>query len=102
MSKHTPGPWRFVGGPQPATWNIETTGDFPRLICTVRESGRYEFVETEQANIRLIAAAPEMVELLGTLETAARRYANGDDVSSTYVCKLADKARALLDRIEGE
>lgn len=71
MSKHTPGPWTWESG-----WYAPCPGD----SCDIRKyngDGSYEWVgtvntqfttiENGEANARLIAAAPEMYELLKTI-----------------------------------
>lgn len=56
MSKHTPGPWvvcaRYV-----------VTPDQDTTICEIPEY-LADYTETDEANARLIAAAPDMLEAL--------------------------------------
>lgn len=75
---HTPGPWEN-------DYCIEVTAG-SRIICSMR----YEYSDGEnQANARLIAAAPEMYKLLLSL---------CDSANNTRRHEIA----ALLARIEGK
>ena len=63
MSKHTPGPWFAVGA------QVETENDSVPDICTcdpqaMRQSHLDWNPKTVQANARLIAAAPDLLEAL--------------------------------------
>ena len=49
----------------------------------------------------LLAAAPELNDVLGLLETAARRYALGDDLDSAYLLRLCERAKITIARAEG-
>lgn len=87
MSKHTPGPWL-------QSYEPDAKG------CVIRAKGGYigqtygGLDDDNAANARLIAAAPEMYELLSTLVLSAR---NGEVDYPAYTA-----AEALLKRIEGE
>ena len=86
MSAHTPSPWSFVQS---------GTGDFP--IWTVRIGTRGLItlpatagMETMDADARLIAAAPELLEAL-------------QDLCDTLgECGMTEKARAAIAKAEGE
>ena len=58
MSKHTPGPWRVVENRVPASLEI-----YARETAIV-ECWRRADVQTEMANARLIAAAPDLLDAL--------------------------------------
>lgn len=87
-AQHTPGPWHTGEGD--CSDQVLYADD--ELIC---ETGG------NHANARLIAAAPEMAEMLALLHTAAHRYADGLDGSPTYLLKITERARALLARLDG-
>ena len=100
MSKHTPGPWIY-------TPNID--GYFE-----ISQSGCYQFyvsltvggleVGEEEANARLIAAAPE---LLGFAEAYIEQFC-GYQITNTLDAKhdatgyLCDIARAAIAKAKGE
>ena len=79
MSKHTPGPWKAVYGTSRKLW-VRDSGGF---LCFMTEPFRYpnqdgryaiEILEME-ANARLIAAAPDLLEALKDARFAL--YGNG-------------------------
>ena len=66
-AKHTPGPWSWcaVGWEEPSgAFDIEaTTADGRHVIIASRYDWQHR-VEESEANARLIAAAPELLEAL--------------------------------------
>ena len=76
MSAHTPGPWRITDRYGVLTYQVGIDG---RTVCTVwpRQQGhRPSVVDTEpwpegEANARLIAAAPDLLESLRELAELA-------------------------------
>lgn len=78
MSGHTPGPWQLDG--------------FGRIECRYFGNKIAELINhnelTFEANARLIAAAPELLEII-------TEFASGEAVS-------LDRTLALLARIEGK
>jgi len=84
MSRHTPGPWVAKGN---NIWaGDECIGD------VWSHDGQWS---TRDANARLIAAAPEMLE---ALKLIAR---GGDDVQSFSGTNCAEIARAVIAKAEG-
>lgn len=83
MSQHTPGPWRTTDR---YIWATSTL-----LARVYKQEGQGE------ANARLIAAAPEMLALLGGFLSYSRETC-ADDVLEG----LQDDAHALLTTIEGQ
>ena len=92
-------------------WTADDMGEYvfahgyDMMICQMRGWGYlkaqglsdYEAIEVQKANARLIAAAPEMFELL--------KVCAKTETPSTYIqafLNLKDKARELLERIDGE
>jgi len=61
MSKHTPGPWEAASG-EVTTERIE--GRSFRRIAAVQDYGMGSLPEVDEANARLIAAAPELLHSL--------------------------------------
>lgn len=61
MKAHTKGPWRVVrANPSPTSGEWMIAGATPGYFAEVRDCGSGDI----QANARLIAAAPELLELL--------------------------------------
>lgn len=58
MSKHTPGPWRVVK--DPTNLSLQVYGQTLALFECWRRSDE----QTELANARLVAAAPDLLEAL--------------------------------------
>lgn len=58
MTKHTPGPWRVVEDRAPSSLEVYAGK------TAIAECWRRADVETEIANARLIAAAPELLDAL--------------------------------------
>ena len=58
MNKHTPGPWRVVEDRVPASLEVYSGK------TAIAECWRRAETETELANARLIAAAPELLDAL--------------------------------------
>ena len=88
MSKHTPGPWRIERqNPSPTTGEWMVSGAKPGYLAEVRDCGSGD----EQANARLIAAAPDLLEALTALVGLARMRAAplGDYVSALAVADAA-------------
>lgn len=68
--KHTPAPWK-VGGDGPALW-VEGPDPDRNVICDIigrQENGEYDagLTDEDEANARLIAAAPRLAEALKEL-----------------------------------
>lgn len=87
MSKHTPGPWRTTRFTGNKSWTIQRS-DTHEALASVR---------TGEANARLIAAAPEMLEALkearGWIELA-------EDMCRDTSAALS-KIDALIAKAEG-
>lgn len=63
-AQHTPGPWRFYTGPQPHGCPIVGNGR-GLMLAMLSHSVNYPDQRDEaNANARLIAAAPELLEAL--------------------------------------
>ena len=100
MSKWTPGPWR-LGLP----W-AEPNGGFSLFhgdahIADIYAGHHKDDEVTKEigmANARLIAAAPEMAELLAEFVRASERPEYRENAAATLFC-LAEEARALLARV---
>lgn len=92
----TPGPWA-VRHDNGAVWVFSKGGD--RYIAGVEESGD-GFVTLTEPNARLIAAAPEMAELLASIveEYDKQDLINGEPGTDPFTM---EEAAALLARISG-
>jgi hypothetical protein len=94
MTKHTPGPWEF---------DDKHSSGFP-LLCLYAADNRNPFHgsrsdDEQNANARLIAAAPELLEALRAITDQLERI--GDtryDKDGQYI----DAARAAIAKATGE
>ena len=79
MSKHTPGPWYADKIQDRAAFNIFTPGQCTALLTL--EPGKYDGADPRvgsvEANARLIAAAPDLLEALRALLAVAPYHAPG-------------------------
>lgn len=100
MSKHTPGPWWFAQHDEFGRYDVGN-GDAPmfRTIAPA-DSGPGEWSITDyrhdhqEANARLVAAAPEILEALKGLVSAVE--AEGDAE------RMTERARAAISKAEGK
>lgn len=62
MSNHTPGPWKAIKGglAEGDDMRCGVRGDKEYLVATIENGAPGDFCETEEANAKLIASAPEM------------------------------------------
>ena len=86
MSQHTPGPWSCQSAvySELGEWSVDNP---VRRVALVNDGAH-----NVEANARLIAAAPEMLEFV-------RMFA--DETETSKSLKAMDQARALLAKVEG-
>ena len=104
MSKHTPGPWTYDQG-QYADWGcVKDASGF--LVAksvvpygTDQNACRRERIDPCEANARLIAAAPDLLEALETLESMPDERSI-HDISNEELAAW-EKARAAIAKAKG-
>lgn len=97
MNKHTPAPWRVERqNPIPTTGEWMIAGAKPGYLAEVRNCGS----GSVEANARLIAAAPDLLEALIEM-TNALDLMQWKRLGST-LGKPYEKARAAIARVTGE
>lgn len=89
MSAHTPGPWHTVGPVGAATW---IKSDTRPNIAAVHGAA----TEVGQANARLIAAAPELLDALGHMQ-----WCRSCSEGSWAACDGGRAALAAIEKAEG-
>jgi hypothetical protein len=98
MSKHTPGPWEFDG--QSYIWSDMAIG---KMIAQIRgwgwlqKEGEEEAIAEQEANARLIAAAPEMYE---ALKKIIEEISTDSPLTVQTVVGLLDVIHAALAKAE--
>lgn len=93
-ANHTPGPWE-MRGPCEITGRYSVTHNGPLFyVGDAGEPGDGE------ANARLAASAPELLEALLSIAEHAREFADLED-SETMVARMTDKARAAIAKATG-
>lgn len=91
MSGHTPGKW--LVGPECDNGEIEVISDARPYICAVFP-GAIEGMT--QANARLIAAAPELLEAANLMRAALQKYGDWDDGCFYYNGKSASELQSPI------
>lgn len=91
-TKHTPGPWRYCKeNGSPTTGQHMIAGGKPGYLAEVRDCGSGDV----EANARLIAAAPELLEALEFLVGCVSHGYTNDDA------KAISNARAAIAKATG-
>lgn len=97
MAKHTPGPWTVINTISGAL-SINAAPRVP--IATVGGMGWHLGEEAARANARLIAAAPDLLNMCERLLGFAHHYA---DASATLAAEgMLANAKALIAQAKGE
>ncbi|KSD80016.1 hypothetical protein [Pseudomonas aeruginosa] len=93
MSKHTPGPWH-VGGPNKCTiydkHGQRLANSFEGVMATQRTDSECE------ANARLIAAAPDLLEALIAMEREKSDYMTRNNLGDPAIETTNKLARAAI------
>ena len=104
--KHTPGPWRVAGrrtfGPSTGARDITHT-----VVAMPHPNGEWEVIgvrsANEEADARLIAAAPDMLEALEAMLAmyeSAPEYPTMAEIDEMLA--VDEKARAAIKKARGE
>lgn len=109
MSKFTPGPWEAsqvdIYDEDPRRWSVLAGGgqnEATYFIATIENGLPGEIMATEEANARLIAAAPEMYAALEMFLDAQSDYeTNAPDIAARKHEAALELARAALAKADG-
>ena len=99
-TQHTPGPWHWDGNPcnydkeQEAPWLIDANDSYPPILGGT-------ITCQSDANARLIAAAPDLLEALQDLFEADMEHVLMGDGKDDQIEAIA-KARAAIAKATGE
>lgn len=95
MSRHTTGTWRYA--PELSAVVVISGGQ----VKAVADFGKTDLPEID-ANARLIARAPELLQVLKRILAAHDSGNNGACMGEAVLCKMyADMARDVITRAEG-
>jgi hypothetical protein len=86
-ARHTPGPWVASGSAVLAKIADSTRGFLPPVVSG--EGLSHLPIDEKQANARLIAAAPELLDALREIELLARDIKRSNNADA-IVCKCID------------
>lgn len=104
MSKHTPGEWRRIGRLvyvlMPAGWSKGVEQFKNRITITVSHDRECPEEEAE-ACARLIAAAPDLLDLATALLSAIEMFAITNTSDEDTIGVLSDAAREVIDKAQG-
>jgi hypothetical protein len=99
-AKHTPGPWKFTGFSKPSNFadHVAVVQGDGTVLARIK-GGVTEDKATAEANARLIAAAPELLDLVQrVLLTEEPRLKSGQ---SNYAPSFHDELRAAIAKATG-
>lgn len=87
--KGTPGPWGVTGPCCPGV-GAEFDGGWHKSICMRPERTGGKLTDEYNANMQLIAAAPELLEALQDLVASCRIYVNTTDAQAAIAKALGE------------
>lgn len=101
MTKHTPGPFKAFGaieienGGETKRWSVVHAGDRPWLIAEIQNGAPGDTCATEEANARLFAAAPDLLDELKKAEAYIRARVTNPDRGQAGRALLPGLAAAI-------
>lgn len=103
-AKHTPGPWDVYAGNEghPVIHSPEFEKYAGGGIIGIAETRTVGEKEMEQANARLIAAAPELLEVAEILSDALGYLQSDGEIPAAYWKVLREKSCAAIRKAKGE
>ena len=96
---HTPGPWK-LNKDKTTVYCTTRNNDEPGICSTKGEALILLSREAQEANARLIASAPDLLEALRELEPIAHRL-GGESPKYDLLNNATAKARAAIATAEG-
>ena len=100
-TQHTPGPWEVKIGTEDDDWAHQWPTIEAKNYVVVGTEGIYQDFDTDMANARLIAAAPDLLEALQDLfEDDMEHVLMGDGKDDQI--EAISKAKAAIAKATGE
>lgn len=99
--KHTPGPFRTHQGDEdgPDRWCVVVDGPKPWLVATIENGAPGDTLETEGANARLFAAAPDLFALAKAYERWEADVLLSEEAWQGNTAPLPTLTQPLWDRL---
>lgn len=95
-SKHTPGPW--IASKYSSVVGCPVVNQIGHVVCNTASAGTFESGKEEaEANAKLIASAPDMLDALKMIVNADDSYISAFDVKQTML-SIAKEAIAKASR----
>ena len=101
-TRHTPGPWQVSAG---AVDNprLIVENDLGLPVCAMSLRGVQGDLNVMEANARLIAAAPDLLEALIEIRAYLSKCPpHGEDITGTEWGRVMDLSGVALNRAEGK
>ena len=83
-AQHTPGPW-YIDRYHNQVLIVDASGNQVANCAPARWTNRDEQVPLAEANARLIAAAPDLLDALKMSESAVEQLCTGQDAANCWV-----------------
>lgn len=108
--KHTPGPWKFADWEQFGDTRFYIsqqegapyTPHYSDVCSLIAETVSSEEVAIQRANARLIAAAPELLEILQEMtDDYAERFDLNSPSTNPGIKYYVEQARAVIAKVHG-
>lgn len=106
MSRHTPGPWAYTTAPEGWCFNVHQADDadtnHPHSCDVAFMTVSCDPKAVQEANARLIAAAPELLDALKHCESMLMSYSIDRVDHEQIEDKALTKIRAAIAKATGE
>jgi len=99
MNRHTPGPWIPLKG---IFWSVENEDGYRIASLVESENIGLPSNDDSQANAKLIAAAPDLLEALDRLTKWAEVMAEAQTCEHTGDHPISGARKALIKALTGE
>ena len=99
MSKHTPGPWQYAFEGGTVAFIVEADGTAVAKISTTENSTAHNRLP---ANAQLIAAAPDLLETLQAIESAANYAKDNPRKQTDKLFDILELSRAAIAKATGK
>ncbi|HLG97201.1 MAG TPA: hypothetical protein VKX49_12890 [Bryobacteraceae bacterium] len=99
MSQHTPGPWRAEKVEMPQTWDYWEISSDSEIVAEIDNTDRT--TEVQEADARLVAAAPELLSSLRVIFDLSRNGSSNVVDVDKRLLSIASECRQAITKAEG-